>query len=616
MDPNLIYTKTASGEEAMRQRTRVVQRSMRMVLILVDGKATVADLCAKTANATMTESALRDLEQGGFIELLIARGAGEHNKKVTPEVTAAALGQSLSPPETKNDEIRTEPSIPASPASAPDEMTDSSLSPFSADSIQSVELTALDNISTFGVESVPGVAKRPPAIDSAKSPALLDRLGAFFNSEKRRKVDDDFSIKPIRRGAQRFYLTWPIILIYGILGIVVLAFFAAALFPYNSYLPEVEAELAQLSGQPAKVGGMHVGLYPKPGLFLSNVRLGATGDGKEIRIAEMRLLPLPGTLTTSRKVFREMELNGVALPAESLAGLSALFSGAATPSAKAAVQHVSLQDAEVSFHGLALSEMGGEIKLSSEGRFNSLALHSPNRSLHLEAKPAAAGVDIELEIYGWRPSQASLFVFDSGSVRGNLNGEVVALSKIELRVFDGALNGVAVLRADKQPSVAGDASFERISARRFGEAVGIGSQFEGEVTGKMKFSAAANSWSAIFSALDAEGDFSVRRGSLGAIDLAEAIRRTSTGPTRGGTTRFELLSGRFKITPDNYRFSGLTMNSGLMQSVGQLAVSKDLQISGGMEVQMRGTVNQLRMPVSVSGPLKAPLLQAGKRGAN
>ena len=56
IDPDLIYAKTVAGEKAMQERTRVVQRNIRMVLILVDGNATVAELCNRTGNAQLTLS--------------------------------------------------------------------------------------------------------------------------------------------------------------------------------------------------------------------------------------------------------------------------------------------------------------------------------------------------------------------------------------------------------------------------------------------------------------------------------------------------------------------------------------------------------------------------------
>lgn len=622
MDQNLIYTKTASGEEAMRQRTRVVQRNMRMVLILVDGKASVADLCAKTSNPQMTEGALRDLEQGGFIEPIMAQDSvWEQSKKVAQEIKAAALGRdaSASSPDARKEDRRAKPRVEPSFTPVPTpvlrETVDSSFSSFSIAPIPSLERAAISKVSSFGVESVLDLPQAPqaPEAPQAETPALRDRLKALLSSKKPQDAGGDVSIKAIRRGGNRYYISWPLALIYGVLGAGLLVFLAAILFPYASYLPEVEAELARISGQPAKVGDMRAGFYPRPGLFLDDVRLGNAGDGKEMRISEIRLLPALGTIMARRKVFREVELTGVSLPADALAGLSGMFEAAAQPSASTGVQHVTLEKTELSFRGLALSGMSGEVKLTPDGQFNSLVLHTPSRNLLLQVKPAAVGVDVALEVYGWRPSPASLFVLDSGNVNGNFSGAALALSKIELRVFGGLIRGAAVLRADKQPSMAGEISFERISARRFGEALGIGAQFDGETTGKMNFSATADAWPAIFSGVNAEGDFSMHRGVLGAIDLAEAVRRTSAAPARGGSTRFEVLSGRFRVAPDSYRFYGLALNSGLMQSAGQLTVSKDLQVSGSMEVQMRGTVNQLRMPVSISGPLKAPFAQAGSK---
>ena len=69
MDRNLVYSKTPAGEEATRQRTRVVQRNQRMVLLQVDGQLTVAGLVEKIGNETLVVNALRELERDGFVAL-------------------------------------------------------------------------------------------------------------------------------------------------------------------------------------------------------------------------------------------------------------------------------------------------------------------------------------------------------------------------------------------------------------------------------------------------------------------------------------------------------------------------------------------------------------------
>lgn len=67
MDQNLVYAKTPIGDEAVRQSTRVVQRNLRMMLVQVDGKLTVAELSAKLGDPKMVERSLQELEDGGFI---------------------------------------------------------------------------------------------------------------------------------------------------------------------------------------------------------------------------------------------------------------------------------------------------------------------------------------------------------------------------------------------------------------------------------------------------------------------------------------------------------------------------------------------------------------------
>ena len=67
MNPKLVFAKTPTGDEAVRQSTRVVQRNLRMVLVQVDGKLSVEELAGKIGDARLVDNALRELEEGGFI---------------------------------------------------------------------------------------------------------------------------------------------------------------------------------------------------------------------------------------------------------------------------------------------------------------------------------------------------------------------------------------------------------------------------------------------------------------------------------------------------------------------------------------------------------------------
>ena len=593
MDPNLIYEKTASGEEAMRERTRVVQRNLRMVLILVDGKSAVAELCAKTGNPQMTENALRELEQGAFIVPLQAEALSllQQSRKVALEIKSAALEpfSEFSTFGDKNAPASGEASAPPGSSAAQSAYVPGDLSrnggmplDFSADVKERLEEAELRAVrgerSGFGA-----------------------RLKALFGGAA---GEDDLRIAPVRRGPRPRSLGWPLRVVTGVLLICALLGAIAAFFPYGRYLPEIEAGLAQSLGGPVKIQSMHVGFYPRPGLFLEDVRLGE--GGRQLRVAEMRLQPAPGSLFSSRLVFREIEAEGVELPAEGLGVLPAALAAFAQPSSAFAIEHVSLARAEVSLHGLALSGLEGEIRLDRHGGFQALSLHSVERGFRLEARPAAKGFEIEMEGQNWHPSANASYVFDSLNLAGKLDGSALQLSGLDVRLLGGTVRGEMLLAAGKQVSVSGQLVYERIDLKRLGGALGIDWLLEGSASGKLVFSGLADEWPGLPGALEGAGDVGVRQGVLGGIDLAEAVRRAASAPVRGGATRFEQMNGSLRLAQGAYRLSGTTLNSGLMHASGWLAVSRERQLSGALDVRLGSSSSQLRMPLSIGGTLKVP----------
>lgn len=600
MDPNLIYEKTASGEEAMRERTRVVQRNLRMVLILVDGKSAVAELCAKTGNPPMTENALRELEQGGFIAPLQAEALSllQQSRKVALEIKSAALEpfSEFSTFGDKNAPASGEASAPPGPSAAQSAYVPGDLSKNGGMSLD------------FSADAKERLGKAELLAVRGERRGFGARLEGLFGGGA--AGDDDLRIAPVRRGPRPRSLGWPLRIVSGVLLICALLGAVAAFFPYGRYLPEVEAGLAQSLGVPVKIQSMHVGFYPRPGLFLEDVRLGS--DGRQLRVAEMRLQPAPGSLFSSRRVFREVEAEGVELPAEGLGVLPAVLAAFAQPSAAFAIEHVSLARAEVSLHGLALSGLEGEIRLDRHGGFQALSLHSAERGFRLEARPAAKGFEIEMEGQNWHPSANASYVFDSLSLAGKLDGSALQLSGLDARLLGGTVRGEMLLAAGKQVSVSGQLVYERIDLKRLGSALGVDWLLEGGASGKLVFSGLADDWPGLPDALEGGGDLGVWQGVLGGIDLAEAVRRAASAPVRGGATRFEQMNGSLRLARGAYRLSGTTLNSGLMHASGWLAVSRERQLSGALDVRLGSSASQLRMPLSIGGTLKVPEVAASR----
>ncbi len=608
MDSNLIYLKTASGEEAMHQRTRVMQRNLRMVLILVDGKSTVSDLVLKIGNQALTESALVELEAGGFIAPKVEQDSlWSESKKVAQEIRSAALNKAMQVVSPDKGGVAA-PSVDAGFSLPADSAFSTSAFPFPPMPFANAEKPVMPPVSEKSARSKKSdLLSEKAGGGFAKLVARLKGLlsgGEVIESTK-------VSIKPIRRGGRRNSLTWSAVATIAFLFLIVLSVLVVMFFPYNLLRADVEAAIEQTTGQPVTVGEIRGEIYPKPGLTLVRVKLGK--DENALSIGEARLLPEVGTLFEPKILFRKVVLSGISLPAELVGGLPGLFESLASPSSRFGLEDIRLEKAALSFAGLALEELEGEVQRDAKGSFQGVQLYSTDRGTKLEAKPVGAGLEVKLDALAWRPSEASRLVVNSANLTGVVEDGALTFTDMELRVFDGVVKGVAVLRGDKVRTLTGEVTYERIDATRLGEALGVGQLLSGGASGNLRFSAISENWATIFSTMDADGAFSLDRGSIRGIDLPEAVRRVSRGPVQGGATQFEQLSGKIQVTDSGYQISGISINSGLMQSSGSVEVSKDLKLKGRMELQMRGTANQMRVPVSLGGTLMVPEVSAGSK---
>ena len=622
MNSEIIYTKTASGEEAMRQRTRVMQRNVRMVLILVDGQSTVGDLCRKTGNQKMTESALGELEKGGFIQQRVEPDSiWSESRKVAQEIRTAAIGKAskltaavLKKPETLESTGTLEVSGASSLDRAPSRpVPDGAVVPLAYHAGASKEVSPATALETDEPrlslpEAAAGKAARKP-VETILEPSIAP--GVFASLQKRSSAQTDEEPIRIERRGERKVTGRLLSLALGVFSVLAILFLLVVFFPYGRYVPELERLLSDSSGQVVAVEGMSVRVYPVPMVRLEGVKVGSGSDA--LRISEVNLQPDIGTLfSDSRKVPLAI-LSGLTLAPATLTRLPGFFDPLGKPGSPIEIFQLRFEKVDVMVSGLGIQGMDGEARKSSEGRLSAISLHSADRSLGLEVTPRSDGLDFSFDGLAWRPVQGKPVLFDSVSLKGRFEKNLLSISSMDFRVFDGVIRGTAQSRTDRKPNLSGSISFERINNARLGEALGIGLQMTGDSAGRLSFSATTDSWSEMLGVLEGEGEFVARRGSIRGIDLAEAVRRVSGGPVQGGVTQFEQLSGRIRLKPAACQLYELSMSSGLMQSTGQVSIGRAQQsILGKMEIQMRGTVNQTRVPVALSGSLKTPLVQAGK----
>jgi AsmA-like C-terminal region len=238
MDQNLVYAKTPIGDEAVRQRTRVARRNLRMVLVLVDGKMTVGELGAKLNDPSLVENALHELEQGGYIAPSLEAVSVWQESKLWLDQLKAPVGSSPSPR----------------------------------------SLSQLDS---------PGASSRSSTFDRPILPAEVttDVAGPTTHAAS-----------PRLRRLQLTYMG------FGLIAVVLVTMAVFVFFPYDRFKPAIENELARIWQVPARVGGVRLILLPQPGLLLSDVRVGEGGESvfEKIRVHSLFAMLGSGVHSLSR----------------------------------------------------------------------------------------------------------------------------------------------------------------------------------------------------------------------------------------------------------------------------------------------------------------------------
>ncbi|MCL2345798.1 MAG: AsmA family protein [Desulfobulbus sp.] len=552
MDSSLIYAKTPAGGEAVRQSTRVVQRNLRMVLLQVDGTLSVEQLVTKIGNQRLVESALQELEEGGFIEVVAEPARPRADESATGAATTTVI-----------------------------------------------EFSAISQFSTFGPHSA------VPSPDMAGG-AATSGLSVFSRSLPPFLVDDRVAdsvadqrpLPPIRRIALGRWLFG------GVIGALLLLLAVLLFYPYDNFRPGLEAELSRQLAMPVRIGEVRLALLPRPRLLLNDVTIGADDAG---RIASLAIASPHLLLGADGRVLPEVEASGVRLTASRLVELP-LFGGAAVGERNYPVQLLRVAGATIALGDLASPEWSGEIHLQADGRVDKAHFRAADDSLHVEATPTAQGVALAIDSVRWNP-EGMPFAFDALQASGVLQKNRLSLQGIDASFLGGRLHGNGALDWSAGMAMTGEASLARLDSHRTTTALAPNLKLEGELNGTVRLRATGSGWQDMLGHIEADLDAQVARGLLTGIDLGELARQgSSSAVVQAGSTRFEMLRARLDIAPGRVVARAINLDAGLMTASGRATVEAGGQVEGKVTVQARSSVTNVRVSARLSGVLPSMIL--------
>lgn len=558
MNTNLIYAKTLAGDEAVRESTRVVQRNLRMVLVQVDGKMSVQDLSAKIGNPRLVEAALRELEEGGYIvQARLAASAMEGGKNGLQQPGRQDLSQPMSQFSVFGAKTATQPASRDVPSAA-------------------------SSFSSFGKPILP---TRRNAGASGFKPSMIP---TSYQEEPEAVPDTRRSIR----------LTWRHLWL-GLLGGGLLVAATVVVFPYDRFRPGIEAVASKYVGNPVKVGGVGLSLYPTPHLKLTDVTVGAAGEG---RIAEIRISS-PFTLLRGAPIdISRVDVSGASLSSKQLVALP-FFRGNEGNRQGVLIRKVRVERSRLGLaESLAFPDVYGDLSFRADGSLEKARFESDDRSLLIDAQPAPLGIALNIEGRAWKPAGTSA-VFASLQAKGVLQGDKLLVQNIDTTFLGGVLRGNWLLDWGKGLVMSGDGALSRIDVRKVSAAFAPSLNIEGEMSGVFKLRANGRSWEGLWRNVEAVLGVEVTRGTLHGVDLGEAARRNGTSDVRGGVTKFDWLRSTVTVTPKQVVSKDVRMDAGMVTATGQFVAERDGQVEGSMSVVLQSSVSRTNVPVRVYGTL-------------
>lgn len=555
MDSNLVYAKTPTGDEAVRQSTRVVQRNLRMVLVQVDGKMSVEELTAKIGNPRLVQSALRELEEGGYIApTMIATPAWEDGRKGT------------------NPEIVPEQVSPMPPMSQFSTFGPKSLGPESKKGE-----SAASSFSSFGKPILPSTTK-------IGSEQVLPDVAESSDPETR----------PYRRGmstGRKALLT-----VGALLSLFVGVVF---LYPYEQFKPAIEASATRVLNTPVKIAQVGVAIFPSPSLKLTGVDIGERADGK---IAEVRISSPLSLLGSPPHHVARVEVSGATLPANRLVAFP-MFMGDVVGSQVLVIRKMVIDHLQLGLgDGLAFSDIFGELSFRSDGAIEKAIFETVDRSMLVSVQPGEQGMALSIEGRAWAPAGTPVS-FASLQAKGLLQQNKLLIQNIDTTFLGGILRGDWLLDWSNGLSMAGDGTLSRLDSRKVSAAFAPSLKIDGDMSGTIRLRSTGRDWDSLWSNVEAVLSTEITRGTLHGVDLGEAVRRSGVSEVRAGATKFDRLRSTINVSPKQVVGRDVRMDAGMVTAVGQFNSGRNGQVDGNMAVTMQTSVSSQNASVHIFGTL-------------
>lgn len=553
MDRFTVFCQTQSGEHEIAQPSKSIEKTARSLLEIVDGVATVGELTSRLGGSR-TVRALEELERLGLVETLDARMA-----RIALQEARRVRGNA----------------------------------PLEASLGEGVAM--LDGHTQTYVENDFAVPSNNPrqALASGSRATIFDRLSAFFGnlSYTAAKGGGDWG-----RKLRRTLLGLLILAVLGGIGLILTVTVLGAL----KIGSQIEREASAWLGTPVKIGSVGVGFHPWPGFTFHDIRIGEDGES---RIPIGWGHPDWFRWATGQTQHLSLTLDNPNIQAALIHRLARLQ----VPPGAWRLASASVRNASVPFGSLKLEGLSGELLFAADSRWQMLRLRPQEGDFTLEAENHEGVPWVSLRSPEYKFGQIKLV---DVLLSGVLGATGFPAAQFSANWLSGALQGKAKLDFSEAAQVSGRLEASGISMEQLSELAGAPELLGGRLSGPFNIEAKAANIDELSAALRVSGKYQIDNGTLGRLDLFEAMRRNDAAPFSGGTTRFTRMEGSFVYLSGNgLKVEMRQLDAGALSGSGTWAVDRNGALRGSLRTDLRTPLERLEHQYRIEGSLQMPQLR-------
>ena len=400
-----------------------------------------------------------------------------------------------------------------------------------------------------------------------------------------------------------------------VLGAVIMLaalFVVPLLLPLGHFIPQIERIASAQLKAPVKVSSLSLAFLPFPHLTVEGV---AVGQKPFLEVATIVVTPRLTSLFSTPRVISEISMRGVVIGQPLIAKASAWASkSGSTEPAPVRVEHIEIRDAFVNLNDFKLRQIDVELDLTPEGGLASARVHADHDHVKATLVPRGKNFTVDITARDWKLPAGPPLLMTTLSASGTLNPQQgLALPAIEGRMYNGTVAGKLNIGWANEWTIAGNLDIRDVEIQSVVALFTKDTTISGRLTANPVVDMRAPSAAQLSEAVDVESDFKVEKGILYNFDLSNAPKALlNKDALKGGQTRFDNFSGHLGVDSAGYYLTKVEIGSGVLTAEAQVTISSKQDLSGQVDVAIKGTSGLVSTPLALSGTVQNPSLYPSK----